>query len=177
MASEETAAARSTVRLASSRTGDAHVETGVPVLDGLIEQIARYGHFALTLAVASDSAEAQVVSSGRALGADLAMLLKVENARGHGAGYIPSSEALAHVALDLSDDPRLVSNFDLSAAHVGGLAGDMAVRFLSELALAAGIVLHVRLVEGSDPQHVLDAIFKSLGVALENACSVRGEGT
>jgi imidazoleglycerol-phosphate dehydratase len=51
----------------------------------------------------------------------------------------------------------------------------MAVRFLRELAQAAGIVLHVRLVEGSETQHVLDAIFKALGVALESACSVRGE--
>ena len=177
MASDDTAATRSTVRLAPSGTGDVHVETGVPVLDGLLEQIARYGHFDLTLAVAPDSAEAQVVSSGRALGAALATLLTAEDACGHGAGYIPSAEALAHVALDLSDDPCLVSNFDLSAAHVGGLAGDIAVRFLRELALGAGIVLHVRLVEGNDTQHVIDAIFKALGVALESACSVRGERT
>jgi imidazoleglycerol-phosphate dehydratase len=177
MASDETAATRSTVRLAPSGTGNVHVETGAPVLDRLLEQVARYGHFDLTLAIASDSAEAQFVSSGRAFGAALAKLLQAEDVRGHGAGYIPSAEALAHVALDLSDDPCLVSNFDLSAAHVGGLAGDMAVRFLRELALAAGIVLHVRLVEGSDTQHVLDAIFKALGVALETACSVRGERT
>ncbi|MGC9974122.1 MAG: imidazoleglycerol-phosphate dehydratase [Gaiellaceae bacterium] len=175
MASDETAATRSTVRLTPSGTGEIHVETGVPVLDGLLEHVARYGHFDLTLAIASDSAEAQVVSSGRALGAALASLLQAEGARGHGAGYIPSAEALAHVALDRSDDPCLVSNFDLSAAHIGGLAGDMAVRFLRELAQAAGIVLHVRLVEGSDTQHVLDAIFKALGVALRSACSVRGE--
>ncbi len=175
MAADESAATHSTVRLTPSGTGEAHVETGVPVLDGLLEHVARYGHFDLTLVIASDSAEAQVVSAGRALGAVLANLLQAESARGHGSGYVPSAEALAHIALDLSDDPCLVSNFDLSAAHIGGLAGDMAVRFLRELAQAAGIVLHVRLVEGSDTQHVLDAIFKALGVALESACSVRGE--
>lgn len=173
MASDETAAPRSSVRLTPSGGGDVHVETGVTVLDRLLEQVARYGRFDLTLAVAPDSAEAQVVAAGRALGAALAGPLRAEGARGNGAGYIPSAEALAHVALDLSDDPCLVSNFDLSAAHIGGLVGDMAVSFLRELALAAGIVLHVRLVEGSDTEHVLSAIFKSLGVALGTACNVK----
>jgi imidazoleglycerol-phosphate dehydratase len=172
MASDETAAPRSSVRLVPSGGGDIHVETGVTVLDHLLEQFALYGRFDLTLAVASDSAEAQVVASGRALGAALAEPLRAEGARGNGAGYIPSAEALAHVALDLSDDPCFNSNFDLSAAHIGGLGGDLSVRFLRELALAAGIVLHVRLVEGSDTEHVLSAIFKAIGVALGMACSV-----
>jgi imidazoleglycerol-phosphate dehydratase len=171
MASDETSALRSTVRLAPRGGGDVHVETGVPVLDRLLEQVARYGRFDLTLAVASDTAETQIIAAGRALGTALVEPLRAESATGHGAGYIPSAEALAHVALDLSDDPCLVSNFDLSADHVGGLAGDMAVRFLRELAQAAGIVLHVRLVEGSDTEHVLGAIFKALGVALGTACS------
>lgn len=175
MASDETAATRSSVRLAPSGGGSTHVETGVPVLDRLLEEVAQYGRFDLTLAVASESAETQIVTSGRTFGTALATLLRAEGARGHGSGYIPSAEALAHVALDLSEEPCLVSNFDLSAAHVGGLAGDMAVRFLRELALAAGIVLHVRLVEGNDTQHVLDAIFKALGVALGKACGSRGE--
>ena len=72
MASDETAAPRSSVRLVPSGGGDIHVETGVTVLDHLLEQFALYGRFDLTLAVASDSAEAQVVASGRALGAALA---------------------------------------------------------------------------------------------------------
>jgi imidazoleglycerol-phosphate dehydratase len=176
MSSDETAATRSTVRLTLSPQGgeDVHIETGVPVLDRLLEQVARYARFDLTLAVASGSAETQVVAAGQALGAALVEPLRAKGARGNGAGYIPSAEALAHVALDLSDDPCLVSNFDLSAAHIGGLAGDMAVRFLSELTKAAGIALHVRLVEGNDTQHVLDAIFKALGVALGRACEVAG---
>jgi imidazoleglycerol-phosphate dehydratase len=172
MASDEPSAPRSTVRLTPRGGKDIHVETGVPVLDRLLEQVARYGRFDLALAVASGSAEAQIVASGQALGSALVEPLRAEGANGYGAGYVPSAEALAHVALDLSDDPCLVSNFDLSAAHVGGLAGDMAVRFLRELTKAAGIVLHVRLVEGNDTEHVLNAIFKALGVALGRACDI-----
>jgi len=176
MASDETAATRSTVRLTPHGGGDVHIETGVPVLDRLLEEVARYGRFDLTLAIAPESADAQVAAAGRALGAALVEPLRAEGANGYGAGYVPSAEALAHVALDLSDDPCLVSNFDLSAAHVGGLAGDMAVRFLREFAKAAGIVLHVRLVEGNDTEHVLGAIFKALGAALGTACEVVRDG-
>jgi imidazoleglycerol-phosphate dehydratase len=82
-----------------------------------------------------------------------------------------SSEALAHVALEASDRPLVVSNVDLTEARVGGLASDLAARFLQQFAEGAGLTLHVRLVNGSDTQHVLEAIFKALGVALAQACS------
>ena len=52
-------------------------------------------------------------------------------------------------------------------------ASMLAARFLRELAEGAGLTLHVRLIEGQDTQHVLDAIFKTLGVALAQACSPR----
>ncbi len=81
-----------------------------------------------------------------------------------------AEEALAHVVLEVSDRPLVFSNVDLSGAHVGGLGTDLAARFLRELAEGAGLTLHVRLIEGRDPQHVLEAIFKSLGVALAYAC-------
>jgi imidazoleglycerol-phosphate dehydratase len=175
MAADETASTRSTVRLIRAGGGQVHVETGVPVLDRLLEQLARYGRFDLTLGVAPGSADTQATESGQAFGSALGELIRAEGAQGHGSAHVPSAEALAHVALDISGDPCLITNFDLSAAHVGGLAGDLADRFLKELACAAGITLHVRLVEGRDTQHVLDAIFKALGVALEAACRVRGE--
>ena len=86
---------------------------------------------------------------------------------------MPADEALAHVALEASGRPLLVSNVDLSQARIAGLAGDLAARFLEELAQTAGLTLHVRLVEGQDTQHVLEAIFKALGVALAQACRPR----
>ena len=92
---------------------------------------------------------------------------------GHGSAELPVDEALAHVALEASGRPLLVSKVDLSEARIAGLAGDLAARFLDELAQTAGLTLHVRLVEGSDSQHVLEAIFKALGVALAQALTPR----
>ena len=77
------------------------------------------------------------------------------------------------LALEASGRPLLVSNVDLSEARIAGLSGDLAARFLDELAQTAGLTLHVRLVEGRDTQHVLEAIFKALGVALAQACRPR----
>ena len=74
------------------------------------------------------------------------------------------------VALEASDRPLVVSNVDLTDQRVGGLGTDLVARFLDALAHGAHLNLHVRLLEGRDPEHVLDAIFKALGAALGLAC-------
>ena len=71
-----------------------------------------------------------------------------------------------------SDRPLVASNVDLAPSHPGGLDIDLASRFVRGLAESAGLTIHVRLVEGEDSDHVLAAIFKALGVALADACSV-----
>jgi imidazoleglycerol-phosphate dehydratase len=69
--------------------------------------------------------------------------------------------------LEASGRALVASNADLTGA--GGLGTDLAARFLRGLADAAGLTLHVRLLEGEDTEHVLDAIFRALGVALKRA--------
>jgi imidazoleglycerol-phosphate dehydratase len=140
------------------------------VLDHLLGLLARYGPFELTLAVGQGTPDDQLTMAAQALGGQLRTALRAPDARGHGSAHLPEAEALAHVALEATDQPLLASNVDLSAAHIGGLDADLADRFLRELAESAGITLHVRLVEGKDTQHVLEAIFKALGVALGQAC-------
>jgi imidazoleglycerol-phosphate dehydratase len=140
------------------------------VLDHLLELVARYGPFDLTLEVEPGEPEEQVRAAARALGDALHGELRADGARGFGSAFVPADEALAHVALDVSDRPLVVSNVDLTAERVGGLGHDLAGRFLRELADAAELTIHVRLIEGRDTQHVLDAIFKALGVALARAC-------
>jgi len=84
------------------------------------------------------------------------------------------AEALAYVVLETSDEPLFVTNVDLTQARIGGLGTDVARRFLEVLAENAGLVLHVRLLNGTDSGHVLDAIFKGLGAALAEACERQG---
>jgi imidazoleglycerol-phosphate dehydratase len=152
--------------------GETAVETGLPVLDHLIGLMAEYAGFSVALEVAPEDAETEVAAAGRALGEALFEPLHAESGR-HGSAAVPADEALAHVALEASGRPLVVSNVDLSDARLAGLGTDVVSRFLNELAEGAGLTLHVRLIEGEDPQHALEAIFKALGVALAQSSRPR----
>jgi imidazoleglycerol-phosphate dehydratase len=168
------AAGRSGIRVEPHGSGSASVETGLPVLDHLLERLAHYARFDLTLEVEPGAAEAEVAEAGSALGTALADLLRADAARAYGFASMTSSEALASVVLEVSHEPFLFSNVDLTEARIGGLGTDVARGFLERFAEGAGVTLHVRLLNGTDSQHVLDAIFKALGVALAQACSSEG---
>ena len=129
-------------------SGRATVETGIPVLDHLLRLLAEHASFDIALEVAPEEPDAEVAAAGRALGQALSDSLHAESVRGYGSAVVPADEALAHVALEASGRPLVVA------------------RFLTQFAEGAGLTLHVRLIEGRDTQHVLEAIFKSLGVAL-----------
>jgi imidazoleglycerol-phosphate dehydratase len=164
---------RTSVRVNVAGRGDANVETGLSVLDHLLELLAAYASFDVLLEVEPTSADAELAAAGRALGDALAEPLRADGARGHGSAVVPADEALAHVALEVSQRPKVFSNVDLSEARVAGLATDLAARFLDEFAAGAGVTMHVRLIEGRDTQHVMEAIFKALGVALAQASRPR----
>jgi imidazoleglycerol-phosphate dehydratase len=155
------------VRVELAAEGSAHVSTGLPVLDHLVGELARAARLRIALEVAPQSADEEVTAAGRAFGQAVAGLLD----SGRGWAIVPADEALASAALERDDDaPRFVSNVDFSDQRVAGLATDVASRFLRELADAASINLHVRLIEGTEPQHVLAAMFKAVGAALGQAC-------
>jgi imidazoleglycerol-phosphate dehydratase len=158
------------VRIELAREGSASVSTGLPVLDHLVGELARTGRFKLGLEVAPGSTDEAVTAAGRALGAALADLLAAPGATGLGWAVVPSAEALAMASLERDVEPRLVSNVEFSGQRVAGLATDVASGFLREAAEGAGINLHVRVLEGTDPQHVLTAIYKAVGAALGRAC-------
>jgi imidazoleglycerol-phosphate dehydratase len=164
------------VRVGVAGRGRGAVETGIPVLDHLLGLLARYASLDITLEVAPGSATAESAAAGTALGEAVAPHLRAEGARGWGSATVPSREAIAHVALERADEPKVFSNVDLSEARVGGLAPDVIGDFLESLAGGAGLILHVRLLEGDDPEHVLETVFKSLGAALAHACEAPQRG-
>ena len=164
---------RSQVRVTVAGKGEANVATGISVLDHLLKLLAKYASFDLALEVAPGDAREEVRAAGRAFGQALAEPLRANGARGHGSAVVPSAEALAHVALEASDQALLVSKVDLTEARLGGMSTDLVAAFLGEVVQGASLTLHVRLIDGSDTHHVLEAIFKALGVALAQACRPR----
>jgi imidazoleglycerol-phosphate dehydratase len=151
------------------------VGTGVAVLDHLLEELAEAGRFGLTLEIAPDAPETEVGRAGAALGEAFEPLFESSGGPGRGFGIAPADEALAMVIVERSGRPLVVSNADLSRTHAGGLQTDLAATVLDELARAAGLTIHVRLIEGESSQHVLSAIFKALGVALADAVTRAGD--
>src|SRR5256884_9424374 len=119
---------RSGIRVELRGSGAASVETGLPVIDRLLEGLALYARFALALEVEPGAAEAEVAEAGTALGRALAELLRAEGARGYGFASMTSAEALASVVLEISDEPLVVSNVDLTQARIGGLRPHAARR-------------------------------------------------
>jgi imidazoleglycerol-phosphate dehydratase len=170
-----TAAGRSGIRLDVEGQGVSNVETGLPVLDHLLDALARYAGWALALEVEPGTGEAEADGAGSALGGALTERLRA--GRGYGYASMTSAEALASVVLERSDEPLVVTNVDLTNARVAGLGTDVARRFLDRFAESACVTLHVRLLNGTDTQHVLEAIFKALGVALAQACATEGAPT
>jgi imidazoleglycerol phosphate dehydratase HisB len=148
--------------------GDTRIATGVAVLDHLLEELGRAAGFGLQLEIAPDDPEAEVGRAGTALGEALGPLFE-DDVAGRGFAFASADEALAVVVVECSGRPLVVSNVDLTSTRAGGLRADLAATFLDELADAAGLTIHVRLLEGEDSQHVLSAIFKALGIALAQA--------
>lgn len=154
--------------------GEAQVETGLPVLNRLLVVLAKVARFDLVLEIEPGDAEVEVDAAAAAFGAALAGPLRAAGVRGFGSEGMTSAEALASVSLEPSDEPLFVTNVDLTEARIGGLGTDVIRRFLESFAEHAGLVLHVRLLNGTDSAHVLEAIFKALGAALAQACEPIG---
>jgi imidazoleglycerol-phosphate dehydratase len=157
-------------------TEESSVTTGAAVLDHLLLQLADAGGFGLRLEVPPDEPVAEVESAGTAVGRALQDLLEADGASGRGAGIVAADEALAMVVVEHSRTPLVASNVDLTSTRTGGLRTDLAAAFLNALAESAGLTIHVRLFEGEDSRHVLEAIFKALGVSLGEACARRSRG-
>ena len=144
------------------------VSTGLTALDYLVAELGRSARLQLSLEVAPGAVDPAVAAAGRKLGEAIAPLLHAHGAAGHGFAWLPADEALAGAVLEVSDRPLLVANADFSG--VGGLGKNVVRVFLDELAAGAGLNVHIRVLEGKDPQNVLRAIFKALGAAIGQAC-------
>jgi imidazoleglycerol-phosphate dehydratase len=146
------------------------IATGIAVLDYLVAELARSAGMQVSLEVAPGTGDHEAGAAGRALGEALAGPLRAPGATGRGFAWLPADEALAGAVLEVSEQPLLASNVDFSGQRVGGLSGDVVGRFLAELGEGASLNIHIRVLEGKDPQNVLLAIFKALGAAIAQAC-------
>ena len=159
--------------LAVDGAGSATVSTGVPFLDHMLELLARHGCFDLTVEASGDlevDFHHTVEDIGLVLGEALRDALGDKTGiRRFGEATVPLDEALVQTVVDLSGRPFFAYEVDLKHAKVGNFDVELIHDFLLAMVNQAGMNLHVRMLAGRNPHHVIEATFKGLARALDRA--------
>ncbi len=154
-------------------SGVARLETGLPFLEHMLDQIARHGMIDLEIAAKGDlhiDAHHTVEDLGISLGQAFAAAVgDKKGIRRYGHAYVPLDEALSRVVLDLSGRPGLVFEVAFARGTVGDFDVDLFHEFFQGFVNHAGVTLHVDNLRGSNAHHQAETVFKAFGRALRMA--------
>ena len=161
------------VKLNLDGTGEAKLNTGVPFLDHMLDQIARHGMIDLEITAKGDlhiDAHHTVEDIGITLGQAFAQAVgDKKGLRRYGHAYVPLDEALSRVVIDLSGRPGLVLNIDFVRAHIGEFDVDLVNEFFQGFVNHALVTLHIDNLSGKNAHHQAETAFKAFGRALRMA--------
>ena len=153
--------------------GGAKVKTGIPFFDHMLNLFAKHGLFDLEVKAKGDlevDLHHTVEDVGIVLGQALASALgKKEGIRRYGAAYVPMDETLARVVVDLSGRPYLELRGLSRRGRAGNFPAQLVEEFLRALSVQGGMNLHAEILYGRDVHHQIEAIFKALARALQDA--------
>ena len=157
--------------------GIVKVVTGLAFLDHMMEQVARYGGFDLTLRGSGDvhvDTHHLVEDAGIVVGQALSQALgdRAGIAR-FASAYAPLDESLARVVVDLGKRPYLSYNVPLRG-RIGTMESEVLEEFWKALAIHLAATVHVDVIRGRNRHHVAEATFKALGLALRQAMALSG---
>lgn len=183
--SRETSESSVLVRIDLDGRGRTEISTGVPFYDHMLTALGKHGLFDLTVRATGDvevdghhSVEDTAIVLGQAF---LRALGDKRGIRRFADAYVPLDEALAHAVVDVSGRSYSVISGEPDGqayALVGGgngsvpYAGSMTRHVLETFAANAQICLHLRLLAGRDPHHIVEAQFKALARALRDAVAL-----
>ena len=162
-----------TVKISLDGTGVSKLDSGVPFLDHMLDQIARHGLIDLDIAATGDlqiDAHHTVEDTGITLGQAFAQALgDKQGIRRYGHAYVPLDEALSRVVIDLSGRPGLEYHVDYTRARIGEFDVDLFLEFFRGFTNHAGVTLHIDNLRGINAHHQAETIFKAFGRALRVA--------
>lgn len=173
----ETSESRVKVRVNLDGTGQANIHTTVPFYDHMLTALARHSLIDLDIEASGDTdidvhhtVEDTAIVLGQALREALGDKAGI---RRFGDACVPLDDALAHAVVDLAGRPYVVCEGEPEGQQyhlIGGhFTGSLTYHVFESLALNAGICLHLRLLAGRDPHHIVEAQFKALARALKAA--------
>ncbi|SFL72973.1 imidazoleglycerol-phosphate dehydratase HisB [Nitrosomonas communis] len=165
-----------TVEINLDGSGQATLDTGVPFLDHMLDQIARHGMIDLKIKAKGDlhiDAHHTVEDIGITLGQALAQAFgNKKGIRRYGHAYVPLDEALSRVVIDLSGRPGMAFQVEFVRACIGEFDVDLVHEFFQGLVNHAMITLHIDNLSGNNAHHQAETIFKAFGRALRMALEV-----
>ncbi len=157
-------------------TGVAQLDSGVPFLDHMLDQIARHGLMDLTVKAKGDTHiddHHTVEDIGIALGQAFAQA--VGDKKGmvrYGHAYVPLDEALSRVVIDFSGRPGLELHVPYTRARVGNFDVDLTGEFFHGFVNHAQVTLHIDNLRGVNAHHQIETVFKAFGRALRMAVAI-----
>jgi imidazoleglycerol-phosphate dehydratase len=161
------------VNLNLDGTGKAHLATGVPFLDHMLDQVARHGVFDLEVTAKGDlhiDAHHTVEDVGITLGQAFAQAIgDKKGVRRYGHAYVPLDEALSRVVVDLSGRPGLEMDVKFARARIGEFDVDLVHEFFQGFVNHAQVTLHVDNLKGGNAHHQAETAFKAFARALRMA--------
>ncbi len=161
------------VELNLDGTGKVKLDTGLPFLEHMLDQIARHGLLDLDISAKGDlhiDAHHTVEDLGITLGQAFNQAVgDKKGIRRYGHAYVPLDEALSRVVLDISGRPGLVFNAGFTRANVGEFEVDLIREFFQGFVNHALVTLHIDNLAGDNAHHQAETIFKAFGRALRMA--------
>lgn len=164
-----------TVTVKLDGSGHLDVETGLPFLDHMLDQIARHGLIDLTIRANGDldiDPHHTVEDIGITLGQALNRALDKTGIRRYGHAYVPLDEALSRVVLDFSGRPGLDYHVQFVKGTVGNFDVDLFHEFFQGFVNHAMVTLHIDNIRGKNAHHQIETIFKAFGRALRTAMEI-----
>lgn len=160
-----------TVEVNLDGTGTARLQTGLPFLEHMLEQVARHGLIDLSIKASGDleiDAHHTVEDIGITLGQAVSKALgDKKGIRRYGYAYVPLDEALTRVVIDFSGRPGLEYRVDFARARVADFDVDLIHEFFQGFCNHAHVTLHIDSLRGKNSHHVAETIFKAFGRALQ----------
>ena len=154
-------------------TGRQKLNTGVPFLDHMLDQIARHGLIDLEVHAEGDThidAHHTVEDVGITIGQAIAKAVGDKaGIRRYGHAYVPLDEALSRVVVDFSGRPGLQFHVPFTRARVGDFDVDLTIEFFQGLVNHALITMHIDNLRGVNAHHQCETVFKAAGRALRMA--------
>ena len=162
-----------TVALKLDGTGHGEAKTGVPFLDHMLESFARHGFFDLKVAATGDlhiDDHHTVEDVGMVLGRAFQQALGDRaGIKRFGEATVPLDEAVCTAIVDISGRAYLGYNITISQERVGNFQTELVHDFMKAMTDEVGMNLHLNLVSGRNPHHIIEATFKALARAMDHA--------